>query len=183
MDKASKGLGTLLAFVGTVVSVLTLYYARHDANEKAAHDRPIIDITAARVLSFTGPPSSPHDYRLELTLVNSGTQPAAEVVPQQSNAAMKPDSLPLGEIAPSQNLQRTWYVSLMRSRVDGLVRLEGAARYRDKLDKGREFNEPFCLEAATFLFRTTRRDIIPPDVYENDYAIPVNMRRCLPLSK
>lgn len=188
-DNSSKGrLATLLAVVpvvGAVVTGLTLYYSRQDAKEKAAQNRPIIEFSARLIETGRVFRNMPLLFVFEGTFLNRGTQIASAPILHLNDKLYEgKGDITLGDIGPSQSLKQKVELTKEQSEDYGPFRIEGALHYKDRINPGREFNEPFCLEGDTQHAEFTRREFSftptsPNGGFDDDYTPPIQLSPCM----
>ena len=187
MEKGSRT--SLIAVIGVVVSVLTLYYARRDkaAEErekaaKAAEQRPVIDIMDGRAVSRQITPFVGHVIEFDvgsLMFVNHGTREAGNVEVELTNGGTSQ----LGEIAPGQTRPQQFTITYDAAKNRyRYPQFRGIVRYTDRMEGSRKFEEKFCFQAPHTI---GAEGFLKPAVndLQQKYDPPDQMGRCSPGDK
>jgi hypothetical protein len=130
-----------VAIVGALVSVITLYFARHD---KGMENRPILEVTEVKALAG-GANGSRFEYKIQITITNTGNRSAIEgtINPPHGKSFLVGHNF--GEVRSGQTIQVEMFWSDPEMFPEEL-QPNFTLKYRDRLEYSRTFTEYECFE-------------------------------------
>ncbi|HXC42528.1 MAG TPA: hypothetical protein VNY51_03280 [Candidatus Dormibacteraeota bacterium] len=200
--KYRKGLqlGTLLAVIGTLIGVLSLYYGRKDKEAEERENRPVVDFGSAWLIEretkrthspFLNDGGLDDVVHAQVMLINHGKHIAKDLNIWSKNFSfvryVPVEKAALGEIAPNQSVRGRVESRNMLIDINdinkiginhGLVILRVVIEYTDRLDSSRKFEDEACFVADD----GTGLGMLGPhprfDPPKRTYNPPLVMERC-----